>query len=629
MSDGSDRQKSKPPQTAGYTMHPYYYQQYYMAQQMAGAGYVPVMATANGQYAYPVYAGMPQGAVPGAYYFPYSQQAYMAHYQQQYGYQQAAVPSNESAPATVKSSLSGSVEVTDSTLPDSAASGVPASPVDESDPPSPPSPSPPDQLPFPSRSMSRASDAGPISRTTSLYRTSSTEEVEPPLPLIRKVSKSFSVDKSKWRLSRSGSKPSLAIDGTGGEEGEDYELPSSPLLGRKQSLSVSPRHCGNPFLDEESAIPQVPKRVVQQKSFTKADIHLMDAIRMFSKEIEMPIDSKFAERLEMLENAAQMKMKVVMAADTTTTGEVIGLENPINSKICYLNSVVQILVPIAPLAQVFSLSLSHGSAGPWTTALARAMRLFFRPPMGVSPSLLQVGGMDLVVKELGGLGTQQDVAEALGMVLHKLHEEWKHTIRSEPWRAADCRRPTSQHGLEEDSVVYKLFRGVRCLGKQLEIFTQLHLAPPSGGCTKLVDLLAQPFNSELHYLPPVLCIELSRHLSENQLTTSQAPVSFSGSMRIPSVCCTPECNTDRNYELVGAVVRSGVYANSGHFWAAQRRGQKWFWINDTEVTECDVSQSEQSDMTEGLISKKLDATTSWCVLVYADPTAHIAIHPYN
>jgi hypothetical protein len=246
--------------------------------------------------------------------------------------------------------------------------------------------------------------------------------------------------------------------------------------------------------------------------------------------------------------------------------------------------------------------------------------------MGVNASLLVVSGMDAVVKELGGVGTQQDVAEALSIILDKLHQEWRHVLRKPLWAELKSARPTQ--GLEEDSIVYKLFRGVRYLDKQLEIFTQIHLAPPSGGPMSLTDLLVQTVNKELHYLPPVLCVELSRHLSENQLTANQTSVSFSGSMQIPSSCCTSACNT-RTYELVGAVVRSGVYANSGHFWAAQRRGDRWLWINDTEVSECNVSAEEQADATEGLISRKLDAASNWCVLVYADANAKVAIHPYN
>jgi ubiquitin C-terminal hydrolase len=623
MSEPSDRSKQKGQQGTGYAMHPYYYQQYYMAQQMANAGYIPVMPSgmsnqqqvATGQYSWPVYpggyqAGVPMvqtmnGAVP-AYYFPYGHPAYFAQYQQQYGYQATTATTDN---ASVETSKSDSSPLTSDVV--ASSTEVPAT-----DPPAAP-PTAPEHLPIPSRSVSRTSDA-PMSRTTTLNRTSSCEGMEP-LPLVRKLSKSFSVEKSKWRLSRTGSKPSLALDGTGGDDDEDWDLPASPLMGRRTSLSVSPRPCGNEFLPDEEG----PVNVLITE-FTKQRIHLVDAIRMFSKELEMPIEPKFAERLETLENALNVRMDVF--SGNMIVGDVLGLENPINSKICYLNSVMQVLLPIAPLSQVLSLCLSHGSAGPWTDALARAMRLFFHPPMGASLSLLNVKGMDVVIKELGGLGTQQDVAEALGTVINKLHEESRHVIRNEPW--SKISKKQSQHGLDEDSIVYKLFRGVRSLGKQFELFTQLHLAASAGNC-RLTDLLAQTLESELHYLPPVLCIELSRHLSENQLTTSQSSVGFSGSMVVPASCCTRDCNKERKYQLVGAVVRSGVYANSGHFWAAQRRADKWYWINDTDVSECPVSQVEQNDASDDLISRRLDAASNWCVLVYSDLDAQIAIHPFH
>jgi hypothetical protein len=81
--------------------------------------------------------------------------------------------------------------------------------------------------------------------------------------------------------------------------------------------------------------------------------------------------------------------------------------------------------------------------------------------------------------------------------------------------------------------------------------------------------------------------------------------------------------------LIGVVVRSGVYANSGHFWVAQRRGRnKWFWINDTEVTECaGVDETDIEDSVRNSISKKLDASSNWCVLVYADVDCKIRFHP--
>lgn len=559
MADGNDRPKQKQQPNAAYTMHPYFYQSYYASQQMAGSSYAPMVAhgATQQQYAWPGYpagyvAAMPMGQVAG-YYFPYGHPAYA-----QYAYQ-----------VTQQEHL-------EQPTPDTSAPEVPEP-------------------------------------TTVLEPSCTAEEpVMEPIGLVRKVSRGFSKDKSKWRLlSR---RPSLPLSGT--DEGEDWNLPSSP--GRKVSYSVSPRCCGSAFLpDREVLVP-----------FAKKELHLVEALRIMSNELGKPECDKLLCRLGQLEEACRVEMKVLSVVPSR--GEVMGLQNPLNSKICYLNSVVQLLVSVSPLMQVMSLALTQGSAGVWTTAFSRIFRHFFAQPlsMGQVPSLLTVKGMDSVLKELGGIGTQQDVAEALGVVLNKLHEEWKHALRNQPWIPIESGSPTNHHGLEEDSIVYKLFRGVRCVNSQLEIFTEIHLAPPSAGTgTSLVDLLENSFKNELHYLPPVLCIELSRHLSENQLTTSQSSVPFSGTMKIPDSCCTHK--SSRTYQLIGAVVRSGVYANSGHFWAAQRRGDKWFWINDTDVSECDVTVQDLTDDSNGLISKKLEAATSWCVLVYADPNSTVAIHPYN
>lgn len=606
MTDGNDRPKARSNQNSGYTMHPYYYQQYYAAQQMANAGYMPVMAPGTQQqmpggaaaagYAWPMYPAGYQMVHPGAggvaaYYFPYAHPAY-SQYQQHYMYAQQQQVAATSVSAESTSPETDSVQAQAEHTTDPVMSGSTSSNS---------------STPTTSRDVPVAPSSDGIS-------------------LVRKVSRGFPKDKSKWRLSRTGSRPSLALDGTGGDDDEVFELPPSPQMGRKPSYSVSPRHCGSEFLPDAHE-----EQLVTINPFTGEKLHLMDAIRVMAKEVMKPGDEALFSRLEMLEEASRLKLSVFATSSSDT--EITGLANPLNSKICYLNSIFQILLPISPLIQVLSLSLSHGSAGPWTTALARAFRLFYRPLMGVNPSLLTVAGMDSIIKEMGGVGTQQDVAEALGMVLDRLHTEWHHTLVNQPWTSigepVDPQTPTSHHGLSEDSIVYKLFRGVRCgLNKNLEIFTGIHLAPPTSGACSLVDLMKQTLKSELHYLPPVLCIELSRHLSENQLTTSQASIPFSGSMQVPQSCCTKFCNADRQYELVGAVVRSGVYANSGHFWAAQRRGDHWYWINDTDVSECNVTDAEQKDDSKGQISAKLEAANNWCVLVYADVNAKVSIHPY-
>jgi ubiquitin C-terminal hydrolase len=621
MADGNDRPKSRQPQTPAYAMHPYYYQQYYAAQPMAGTSYVPVVVPSGHQqinqagYGWPMYPAGYQmvagaGAMP-AYYFPYTHPAY-AQYHEQYAaayqtqLQATSNPSTDNADQQINANASHSAS---NPLNDSA-------PIENGSP----------RIPSGSTSSASSFEDAVSSRVTpTLTRTTSFENAPPidGMGLVRKSSKGFPKDKSRWRLSRTGSKPSLALDGTGGDDEDVLVLPASPLMGRKPSFSVSPRHCGNDFLPD--AEDDLLRPIL--KPFRSDQLHFCDALRVMARELEMPPGDKLRDRFTILEEASKMKLQVFDV--NLSSNEVIGLQNPLNSKICYLNSLIQILFPISPLIQVLSMSLSHGAAGPWTSSIARAFRMVFHPPLGLDASLLTVPGMDSLIRELGGVGTQQDVAEALGTVLDRLHNEWKHVLRKRLWEPNDGNEHTpSHHGLEEDSVVYKLFRGIRKINKQQEIFTGIHLAPPTSGGCKLIDLIKQTFRNELQYLPPVLCIELSRHLSENQLTTSQASIPFSGTMEVPKSCCTEVCNSDRKYQLVGAVVRSGVYANSGHFWAAQRRGDKWYWINDTDVSDCEVSCDDQADSVDGLISKKLDAASNWCVLVYADVDAKIAIHPY-
>jgi hypothetical protein len=601
MSDGNDRSEKRQP-NSGYNMNPYYYQHYYAAAVPTG-GYSGAGMVQSQQAVYPVadptqpggyrwvyhpayvaaHGGMMAAATTTqqqqgmpAYYFPYHP-SYAAHsYYPQQGFVQQEQSRVGGSPDTSSSSSSSSLQT-----------------------------SPPPQVAQGSPEVEESSVAGrpPLSRTSSVpYARSTTgasSGVPEPLLLMRKTSQGFSRDQSKWKLSRSSSKVSLGVACDTDDE-ELVNLPSSPL--RKPSLSVSPRHCGTEFLPDEPV-------------YTKPNMHIVDAIRLRSLVGETSFENpQLGERYLVLKKVMQVDMSMIDAINT----QVVGLLNPVNSKICYLNSVVQILVPIAPLMQFMSLCLSHVDDQEllWTRALARAFRLIFHPPIGTHASLLACEGMGKCIDELGGIGNQQDVGEALCTVLDRLHEECKY-----------------REGENEDSIVYKLFRGIKRYGSAREIFTSIHLAPgASGGLQTLTDLLVQSFGKsngcQLQQLPPVLCIELSRHLSENQLTTSQTSVPFSGSLCIPKSCCSDEINVSRNYQLVGVVVRSGVYANSGHFWVAQRRGTKWFWINDTDVSDCaEVTEADQVDSVQNTISKKLDASTNWCVLVYADIDCKISIHP--
>jgi len=257
-------------------------------------------------------------------------------------------------------------------------------------------------------------------------------------------------------------------------------------------------------------------------------------------------------------------------------------------------------------------------------------------------SLLSVPGVErLVNSEFGGVGQQHDTGEALGLILERMHSEsyWPLALPAGAQRGP---------GLDEDSIVYRLFRGQFAVDAALpsgerrfreEMFLTLQVAPTSAKRTDLLTLLTSTFRApaapvgeskRIAALPPVLIVELSRHTSENKETMSQASVSFPGTLVLPSGCLTEECaarerGMSRRYELSGVIVRSGLYSNSGHYWVAQRRNEDWNWINDEEVTPIPtVTPAMVADSSRGLISSALEAGASWCLLVYIDQEATLS-----
>jgi Ubiquitin carboxyl-terminal hydrolase len=320
----------------------------------------------------------------------------------------------------------------------------------------------------------------------------------------------------------------------------------------------------------------------------------------------------------------------------------VGLRNPVNSKICYLNSVVQVLLPVTALFKYLSLSNFQASQQ-WLRAMSRVFGGFLSS--STTPvNLLSIAGVErLVADEFGAIGQQHDTGEALVLVLERLHAESRWPLLLPP--SPSPRGP----GLDEDSLIYRLFRGSFAVNDVLpsgeqrfrdEMFLTLQVAPSSAvKRTDLATLLASTFRpspvsgvpgetKQISALQPVLVVELSRHLSENKEIMSQAFVSFPGTLQLPDSCLAEAVRgSQRRYELTGVVVRSGLYSNSGHYWAAQRRNADWHWVNDEEVTRIDQITEAMITDTRGLISSALEASASWCLLLYVDQEATLSFQP--
>ncbi|KAF4651206.1 ATP binding domain 4 [Perkinsus olseni] len=77
----------------------------------------------------------------------------------------------------------------------------------------------------------------------------------------------------------------------------------------------------------------------------------------------------------------------------------------------------------------------------------------------------------------------------------------------------------------------------------------------------------------LEQLPHVLCIEVSRHVTETMHTMTQVSVPFPGILNIPPTCLAggkKHPQAEKTYTLLGVVSRSGLGATSGHYWAFSR-----------------------------------------------------------
>ena len=332
-----------------------------------------------------------------------------------------------------------------------------------------------------------------------------------------------------------------------------------------------------------------------------------------------------------LRTATTLSIGAVSVAGTCTFTPT-GLRNPQHSKICYLNSICQVLLPVTALFTFLTHTTFSDPKQNWLRAVARIFGEF-RSPAGPF-NILSFAGVERLVGESFGLGQQHDTGEALTFLLERLHAESR-------WLLEGTIHPSRGPGLNEDSQIYRLFRGVFEVDAVLpsnerrhrdEMFLTLQLAPSKKTDT-LVSLLSNTFIAAtstigeskcISYLPPVLVVELSRHLTENKETMSQALVTFPGTLNIPESCLSKQCE-GREYQLSGVIVRSGVYSNSGHYWVAQRHDSDWHWINDEEVTPIKtVTETVMRDRT-GVIATQLDAATSWCMLVYIDQLATVEI----
>jgi ubiquitin C-terminal hydrolase len=293
-----------------------------------------------------------------------------------------------------------------------------------------------------------------------------------------------------------------------------------------------------------------------------------------------------------------------------------GLRNPQGSSICYLNTIIQIIVSLPKLAHFF---LNLESDSEWCSFLKTILTNFISSANSTSFSLLDdPTHLKLIEKTFGSIGTQQDIGEAFVWLLEKLHQETRLVSNS-------IHIPTSPSmgpGVSESSPIYDMFRGVYSVDLlpqkfpatnstqitpklRSEMFLTLQIAPERRKQDLLPLIISNLHrsNKKISQLPDILVIELSRHLSEAKETMSSSHVMFDMSLSLPESLLAAGA-AKKQYELVSVVVRSGLYTNNGHYWICNRINGQWQWINDEVIDQVIDEKSV------------ISASNNWCLLVY-------------
>ncbi|KAF4654081.1 AarF domain containing kinase 2, partial [Perkinsus olseni] len=174
--------------------------------------------------------------------------------------------------------------------------------------------------------------------------------------------------------------------------------PSSPSTARKPTGLVSAwgtrlpgKEVGNGSSDsgntrDNTTGSAVAAPVVATSKGT-IPIHFMEAMQIMAgnKPISPDLDVKTLEEWEATAGSRPLPLCQEHPALRQPRYRPMGMKNPSQTRVCYLNAMIQVLLPITGLMTYLSLAMStmrekEKDKYPWTRAIASACRPFFQPP---------------------------------------------------------------------------------------------------------------------------------------------------------------------------------------------------------------------------------------------------------
>lgn len=315
-----------------------------------------------------------------------------------------------------------------------------------------------------------------------------------------------------------------------------------------------------------------------------------------------------------------------------------GLRN--NANLCYLNAVIQAILPCSALMQL----LSHCSADPdrpFTTMLWRVCKEFNdgknkaqqQAAAGEPFSVITLGPVKDILDTWQTFGAQQDAGEFMFYILNGMHEECK-------WKTSEAlptiERKTSSEsdgshwnevgksnrkvevrcsGLKEDSAIQRIFGGVMrsvVRGKNakadsvtLELFTQLNLGISSPNVTSVQEALAHMCSMEqidsktkrnaFQQLPPLLILNIKRFTYDTQggVQKIKKAIRYEEKMKFDPQLLAQEASIETQaleYTLMAVICHHGERTDAGHYTALVRYNDNWFMYDDATVRAININE---------------------------------------
>jgi ubiquitin carboxyl-terminal hydrolase 10 len=329
-----------------------------------------------------------------------------------------------------------------------------------------------------------------------------------------------------------------------------------------------------------------------------------------------------------------------------------GMKNDANN--CYVNVVIQSLLPCSALMQLLSHCDPADPDRPFYTGMVRLCKEFHRKPdiHGDALNVLQLPQVKEIISTWQSIGAQQDAGEFLFYMLNGIHEEckWK-VLPSESTTASldaaknpagsrsgsgdgDDWAQVGKHnrkmevrsaGVHEDSPVVRIFGGVlrssvrskaaKADSVTLEAYNHLILDISSPAVDSVLSALeaycgAEAVNEgramkrlQFKMLPKVLIVNLKRFSYNKDTGMPQKikkPVKYEEKLTFDRNWLVDEVEPPE-YHLTAVICHHGDSANGGHYNAAVRYNTEWYMYDDALVRQMELREVMNQQFTAYLL----------------------------